>query len=151
MREKWFNRVLAADATEAFSDDGHGGGLVPVAQFSGRIDQQYRGIGRGFVRGSAVVTSSNPPSGFTDTQVANFIDGRPQSFKLDTNSLPVSIAVAVQVDQDVRAYIPFIANVGNLIDNSLAAATMPIQDNAESPAITKTAITGDSRASLPDL
>jgi len=50
-------------------------------------------------------------------------NGRPQSFKLDTYSLPVSIAVAVQVDQDVRAYIPFIANVGNLIDNSLAAAT----------------------------
>ncbi len=37
---------------------------------------QYRGIGRGFLRGSAVVTSSNPPSGFTDTQVANFIDGQ---------------------------------------------------------------------------
>ena len=50
-------------------------------------------------------------------------NGRPQSFKLDTNLLPVSIAVAVQVDQDVRAYIPFIAKAGNLIDNSLAAAT----------------------------
>jgi VWFA-related protein len=50
-------------------------------------------------------------------------NGHPQGFKLDTNSLPVSIAIAVQVDQDVRAYIPFIANVGNLIDNSLAAAT----------------------------
>jgi hypothetical protein len=37
---------------------------------------QYRGIGRGFLRGSAVVTASNPPTGFTDTQVANFIDGQ---------------------------------------------------------------------------
>lgn len=37
---------------------------------------QYRGIGRGFVRGSLVITSSNPPNGFTDTQVSNFIDGQ---------------------------------------------------------------------------
>jgi VWFA-related protein len=50
-------------------------------------------------------------------------NGRPQKFKFDTDSLPVSIAVAVQVDQDVREYVPFIANVGNLLDNSLAAAT----------------------------
>jgi hypothetical protein len=50
-------------------------------------------------------------------------NGRPQGFTLDTDSLPVSVAVAVQVDQDVRGYLPFIANVGNLVDNSLAAAT----------------------------
>jgi hypothetical protein len=37
---------------------------------------QYSGIGRGFVRGSAVITSSNPPNGFTDTQVATFIDNQ---------------------------------------------------------------------------
>jgi VWFA-related protein len=50
-------------------------------------------------------------------------NGRPQSFKLDTDSVPISIVIAVQVDQDVRAYIPFIAQVGNLIDNSLTAVT----------------------------
>jgi hypothetical protein len=37
---------------------------------------QYRGIGRGFVRGSAVITSSNPPNGFTDSQVSTFIDNQ---------------------------------------------------------------------------
>jgi hypothetical protein len=37
---------------------------------------QYRGVGRGFVRGSANITSSNPPNGFTDSQVSNFIDGQ---------------------------------------------------------------------------
>jgi hypothetical protein len=37
---------------------------------------QYRGIGRGFVRGSAVITSSNPPNNFTDAQVSNFVDGQ---------------------------------------------------------------------------
>lgn len=50
-------------------------------------------------------------------------NGRLQRLKLDTDSLPISIAVAVQVDQDVRAYVPFIATVGNLVDDSLAAAT----------------------------
>jgi hypothetical protein len=37
---------------------------------------QYRGIGRGFVRGSAVITTSNPPNGFTDSQVSNFLDAQ---------------------------------------------------------------------------
>jgi hypothetical protein len=37
---------------------------------------QYRGIGRGFVRGSAVITSSSPPANFTDSQVSNFIDAQ---------------------------------------------------------------------------
>ena len=37
---------------------------------------QYRGIGRGFVRGSAVINTSNPPNGFTDNQVSSFIDGQ---------------------------------------------------------------------------
>jgi VWFA-related protein len=50
-------------------------------------------------------------------------NGRPQKFKLDTDSLPVSIVIAVQVDQDVREYVPFITNVGSLLENSLAAAT----------------------------
>ena len=35
---------------------------------------QYRGLGRGFLRGSALITSSNPPNGFTDSNVSNFID-----------------------------------------------------------------------------
>jgi hypothetical protein len=37
---------------------------------------QYRGIGRGFVRGSVVITSSNPPNGFTDNQVSTFINNQ---------------------------------------------------------------------------
>lgn len=34
---------------------------------------EYRGIGRGFLRGSTTITSSNPPSGFSDSDVSNFI------------------------------------------------------------------------------
>jgi hypothetical protein len=37
---------------------------------------QYRGIGRGFLRGAAVITSTNPPNSFTDSQVATFLDGQ---------------------------------------------------------------------------
>jgi hypothetical protein len=36
---------------------------------------EYRGIGRGFVRGATVVTSSNPPAAFTDGNVSTFVDG----------------------------------------------------------------------------
>jgi hypothetical protein len=35
---------------------------------------QYRGIQRGYVRGAAVITSSDPPARFTDEQVARFVD-----------------------------------------------------------------------------
>jgi hypothetical protein len=45
---------------------------------------QYRGIGRGFVRGSAVITTSNPPNGFTDGQVSSVIDGQ-----ITANTVPV--------------------------------------------------------------
>jgi hypothetical protein len=37
---------------------------------------EYRGIGRGFLRGATTITTSNPPNGFTDTQVWNFINGQ---------------------------------------------------------------------------
>jgi VWFA-related protein len=49
-------------------------------------------------------------------------NGRQRKFTLDTEDVPVSVAVAVQVDQDVREYLPFLSKVGSLLDNSLAAA-----------------------------
>ncbi|HXB69401.1 MAG TPA: VWA domain-containing protein [Candidatus Acidoferrales bacterium] len=49
-----------------------------------------------------------------------FDNGRPQSFTLDTTSTPVSVAVAVQVNQDVREYVPFIARVGSVLDALVA-------------------------------
>jgi VWFA-related protein len=50
-------------------------------------------------------------------------NGRPRAFTLDTEDVPVSVAVVVQVDQDVRDYLPFLAKVGALLDDSLAAAS----------------------------
>jgi hypothetical protein len=35
---------------------------------------QYRGIGQGYILGSTTVTSSDPPNGFTDSNVSNFIN-----------------------------------------------------------------------------
>lgn len=36
---------------------------------------QYRSIGFGFIAGRTIATNSNPPNNFTDTNVANFIQG----------------------------------------------------------------------------
>lgn len=52
-------------------------------------------------------------------EVANFRlfdNGRPQKLELETAVAPVSIAVVVQSNQDVREYVPFIARTGSLID-----------------------------------
>jgi VWFA-related protein len=50
-------------------------------------------------------------------------NGHARTFTLDTEDVPVSVAVVVQVDQDVRDYLPFLAKVGALLDDSLAAAS----------------------------
>src|SRR5689334_7638200 len=42
---------------------------------------------------------------------------RPQAITLDLATLPISLVVAVQADQDVRAYLGFIAKTGTLLDN----------------------------------
>jgi hypothetical protein len=44
---------------------------------------QYRGIGRGVLRGSAVITTSQPPPGFTNRQVTGFLDSQ-----LDAGAVP---------------------------------------------------------------
>src|SRR5436309_3461205 len=49
-----------------------------------------------------------------------FDNGRLQTVTLDSASTPVSLAVAVQVNQDVRAYVPFIARVGSVLDALVA-------------------------------
>jgi hypothetical protein len=44
---------------------------------------QYRGIGRGSVRGSAVITTSGPSPGFTDNDVSAFLAGQ-----IDAGAVP---------------------------------------------------------------
>jgi VWFA-related protein len=49
-----------------------------------------------------------------------FDNGRLQKIDLDTDSRPLSIALAVQVNRDVRSYVPFIAKTGSIVDALLA-------------------------------
>jgi VWFA-related protein len=50
-------------------------------------------------------------------------NGRPQVISLETTSAPVSVAIAVQVSQDVRQYVPFIAKTGSTLDALLVGAS----------------------------
>ena len=47
---------------------------------------------------------------------------RLQKISVEAPSAPVSVAVAVETNLDVRAYVPFIAKVGNVIDTLVAGA-----------------------------
>jgi VWFA-related protein len=47
-------------------------------------------------------------------------DGQARQFALDTEVGPVSLAIAVQSNVDVREYLPYLARTGNLIDALLA-------------------------------
>ena len=58
----------AAEVTDAVST------LMASGYLTGLT--QYRGSGHGALRGSAVITSSDPPDGFTGDQVADFIDAQ---------------------------------------------------------------------------
>jgi VWFA-related protein len=48
-----------------------------------------------------------------------FDNGRRQTATLETTAAPVSVALAVQANQDVRAYAPFIAKAGSVIETLL--------------------------------
>lgn len=50
-------------------------------------------------------------------------NGHPQSIRLETLSAPISVAVVVQVNRDVREYLTFIARTGSVIDALLAGAS----------------------------
>jgi VWFA-related protein len=58
--------------------------------------------------------------GLQATDFRVYDNGHLQRVALDTMSAPVSVAVAVQVNQDVRSYVPFIAKAGSVIETLLA-------------------------------
>jgi VWFA-related protein len=47
-------------------------------------------------------------------------NGHPQNVTLDASSAPVSVALAIQSNADVREYVPFIARTGSVVDALLA-------------------------------
>ena len=50
-------------------------------------------------------------------------NGHPENFKLETGALPLSVVLAIQTNDDVREYLPFVANVGSVVDAMLVAQT----------------------------
>jgi hypothetical protein len=65
--------------------------------------REYRGIGRGFLRGATVITSSNPPNGFTDTQVWNFVNGEINAGTLPAPDVDNSTLYIVVMPQGTNA------------------------------------------------
>jgi VWFA-related protein len=61
-------------------------------------------------------TESRLIPGLQGSDFRVFDNGRLQTAVLDQVSTPVSIAIAVQVNQDVRQYVPFIAKVGSAVE-----------------------------------
>ncbi|MDR3699856.1 MAG: VWA domain-containing protein [Candidatus Sulfopaludibacter sp.] len=64
----------------------------------------------------------------SDFQVLD--EGRPQHFTLDTDYLPPSVAVVVQVSAQVRQYLPFISKAGSAVEDLL------VGENGEAAIIT---------------
>jgi VWFA-related protein len=58
--------------------------------------------------------------GLQATDFRVYDNGSLQKVALETTSAPVSVALAVQVNQDVRSYVPFIAKAGSVIEALLA-------------------------------
>jgi VWFA-related protein len=58
--------------------------------------------------------------GLDATNFKLFDNGRPQKLQIYTAVAPVSLAVVVQANQDVREYVPFIARTGSLVDALVA-------------------------------
>jgi VWFA-related protein len=59
-------------------------------------------------------------SGLQKTDFRVFDNGRLQTVTLDTSSTPVSVALAVQVNLDIRQYLPGIAKTGSIVDALVA-------------------------------
>ncbi len=64
---------------------------------------EYRGIGRGFLRGATTITSSNPPAGFTDAQVWSFVNGQITAGTLPTPDVDNQTLYMVIMPQGVNS------------------------------------------------
>ncbi len=62
-------------------------------------------------------------SGMQKADFRVFDNDRLQTTLLDTTIAPVSVVVAVQANQDVRQYVPFIARAGSVIETLLVGDT----------------------------
>ena len=58
-------------------------------------------------------------SGLQRTDFRVFDKGRLQNVTMDTASAPVSVVIAIQANQDVREYLPFMVKTGSTLDAQL--------------------------------
>lgn len=61
--------------------------------------------------------------GLQRTDFRIFDNDQPQQAALDIASMPVSIVLAVQLNEDVRSYVPFIVKAGSIVDTLLVGET----------------------------
>ncbi len=82
-----------------------------------------------------------------------FEDDKPRPFTLDVAATPASVAVAVQANQDIRAYLPFIAKVGSALDALLVgdAGESAVIVYGDEVAVAKPFDTGDLSQALRKL
>jgi VWFA-related protein len=57
--------------------------------------------------------------GLLATDFRLYDDDRPKAFRLDTASTTLSLAVAIEVNQNVSDYVPFISRVGSIIESAV--------------------------------
>lgn len=100
-----------------------------------------------------------PIPGLAATDFHLFDNGRPQTITLASGGGPVSIALAIQANRDVRSYLPFIAKTGSAVDSLLVgesgesaviaynrevAVLKPFGEGSVPAALSKIAAVGDS-------
>ena len=82
-----------------------------------------------------------------------FDNGRRQRVTLDSASAPASVVLAVQVNQDVRTYVPFIARAGSVVDTLLTGESgeSAVITYGEDVGVVKPFATGDVHSALKNL
>jgi VWFA-related protein len=82
-----------------------------------------------------------------------FDNGRLQRVTLDTVSAPASVVLAIQVNQDARTYVPFIARAGSPVDTLLAGESgeTAVITYGDDVAVVKPFATGDVPSTLKNL
>jgi VWFA-related protein len=82
-----------------------------------------------------------------------FDNGRRQRVTLDSASAPASVVLAIQVNQDVRTYIPFIARAGSVVDTLLTGESdeTAVIIYGDGVAVVKPFAAGDVQSALKNL
>jgi len=82
-----------------------------------------------------------------------FDNGRPQLVTMDSTSTPVSVVLAIQANQDVRTYVPFIERVGNAVDTLLTGESgeTAVIMYGEGVAVVKPFAKGDVQSAFKNL